>query len=523
MIAEDLRSRIRRLFFAEHWKVGTIAAQLGVHHDTVTNAIESSRFVNVQYRGHRDLLDPYKPFVNTTLEQYPRLRSTRLLEMIVGRGYTGTIYPLRRYVRDVRPVPRDEAYLRLVTLPGEQAQVDWASFGHIRIGRATRALSCFLLVLSWSRALFARFFLDQTLESFLRGHTWAFERMKGVPREILYDNLKSVVLERQGDIVRFNPTLLECAGHYHFAPKPCAVARGNEKGRVERRVRDLRESFFAARRFDSVEDLNAQLDTWTERVQRARLRPADAEARTVRDALLAEQERLLSLPEHPFPTAFVRAIASGKTPYVRFDRNDYSIPHTLVKRSLSLVASDTTVRILDGDDEVACHRRSWDAGATIEDERHLRALSEQKKRARELRGRHRLTTACPAAAAFLGQVALQGGHLGGTTSRLLRLLDQYGADGLDHALSEAHQRGAISAQSVAHILDQRRRAAGSPVPLDVILPDRPGVRDLVVTPHSLASYDCLARRDDTPPADDDGGGGDRGDEGGCSGTVGSVS
>jgi transposase len=501
MIDQELRSRIRRLFFAEHWKVGTIAAELAIHHDTVEAAIEIERFVNVSYRGRRELLDPYKTFVESTLEQHPRLRSTRLLEMIRERGYEGSVWPLRRFVSRVRPTSGREAYLRLVTLAGEQAQVDWASFGTIRVGRATRKLSCFLLVLSWSRALFARFFFDQTFESFLRGHVMAFEEAGGVPREILYDNLKSAVLERQGDVIRFHPRLLELAGHYHFAPKPCAVARGNEKGRVERRVRDLRESFFAARSFGSIEELNAALATWIDRVQRERRVPRDEEDRTVRDALIAERQRLLPLPAHSFPTELVKPISSGKTPYVRFDRNDYSIPHTLVEKTLTLAASETMVRILDGKDEVARHLRSFDAGRTIEDNRHIAGLALEKRKARELRGRHRLFEAAPHARAFLEAVALHGGHLGGTTSRLLRLLDDFGTHKLDAAIADALARGALSAQSVAHILDQRRRAAGEPLPLATILPDDPRVRDLRVTPHPLADYDVLARRGAGPSSD----------------------
>jgi transposase len=120
----------------------------------------------------------------------------------------------------------------LETLPGEQAQVDWGHFGPLQIGRARRPLSCFVLVLSWSRAMYAQFALDQTLESFLRGHVEAFTALQGVPRQILYDNLKSVVLERVGDHIRFHPRLLELAGHYHFLPRPCAVARANEKDRA---------------------------------------------------------------------------------------------------------------------------------------------------------------------------------------------------------------------------------------------------------------------------------------------------
>jgi transposase len=495
MISDDLRSRIRRLFYAEHWKVGTIAAELGVHHDTVALAIETARFNNTRFRATALLLDPYRDFIRQTLEQYPRLRATRLLQMIQDRGYNGSVFPVRRFVRAIRPRPKHEAFFRLTVLPGEQAQVDWGSFGKIRGGRGARFLSCFVMVLSWSRATFARFTLDQTLESFLRCHVEAFERLGGVPRSVLYDNLKSVVLERQGDLIRFHPKILELAGHYHFAPQPVAVARGNEKARAERKIRDLRESFFAARSFTSLGDLNAQLDDWIERIAHARRVPGSPD-KSVGQALIDERARLLPLPEHPFPTDHIRAVASGKTPYLRFDANDYSIPHTLIRKPLTLVASETTVRVLDGADEVARHPRSWDKGRQIESESHLAALAVEKRKAREHRGRNRLVIACPAALPFLTEAARHGVHLGGTTARLLRLLDQYGPAELEHALTEAHRRGAFAAQSVAHVLDQRRRARGAPIPLDMPLPDDPRVRDVTVTPHALERYDRIGRDGD---------------------------
>jgi transposase len=127
-----------------------------------------------------------------------------------------------------RAAARPEAYLRLETLPGEQAQVDWGNFGAVPVGGGRRLLSCFVLVL----AVYARFALDQTLESFLRGHVEAFTALGGVPRTILYDNLKSVVLDRVGDHIRFHPRVLELAGHYHYAPQPCAPYRGNEKAQA---------------------------------------------------------------------------------------------------------------------------------------------------------------------------------------------------------------------------------------------------------------------------------------------------
>lgn len=492
MITPEVRSRIRRLFYAEHWKLGTIAAELGVHRDTVALAVESERFVNVAYRASASILDPYMDFVRMTLEQHPRLRSTRLLQMIQQRGYTGSVWPIRRFVNRTRPVSH-EAFFRLSTLPGEQGQVDWGSFGSIAIGNTRRSLSCFVMVLSWSRAIFARFVLDQTLESFLRCHLAAFAAFEGVPRSLLYDNLKTAVLERVGDVIRFHPRLLDLAGHYHFAPRPVARARGNEKGRVERAIRYLRESFFAARTFHSLDDLNRQLDEWTVRVAHARIVPGDVDKRTVDVAFAEERPRLLALPAHPLACEYVHATSSGKTPYLRFDGNDYSIPHTLTRRPLTLVASDAVVRVLNGDDEVARHARSWERGRQLEDSRHLEGLADEKRRAREHRGRNRLMAVCSSAAPFLQKVALHGGHLGGTTSRLLHLLDQYGPNELEFALAETCRRGAFAAQSVAHVLDQRRRARKEPVPIPVVLPDDPRVRDLVVTPRSLGVYDALAR------------------------------
>jgi transposase len=502
MIDGAIVARIRRLFFAEHWKVGTIAAELGVHHDAVRRAIDIDRFATGARRVPASRLDPYKGFIAETLEKHPRLRATRLHEMLRARGYPGSAVQLRRYVATVRPVARAEAYLRLRTFPGEQGQVDWGHFGKLRVGSALRPLSCFVLVLAWSRAVFARFFLDQTLESFLRGHVLAFEALGGAPRTLLYDNLKTAVLERQGEHIRFHPHLLELAGHYHFAPQPCAPYRGNEKGKVERTIQYLRHSFFDARRFSTVDDLNAQLADWIARVAHARPVPGDPDKRLVRAALEEERTRLLPLPQNPLACDRVAAVSSGKTPYIRFDLNDYSIPHDRVGVPLTLTASESTVRIADATGAViATHGRSWGRADVVEDPSHLARLAAEKRRARDLRGRDRLRSVCKQADAFLDALARRGDALAATTARLGRLLDHYGAAELDSALADALSRGALSADSVAHVLDQRARARRAAPPLDVPLPDDPRIRDLRVTPHPLDAYDRLAARteDDHDP------------------------
>jgi transposase len=500
MMDAETRARIRRLFYAEHWRIGTISAELGIHRDAVRNAIETDRFVRGGTQIRPTMLDPYKGLVEKILDDYPRLRATRIFEMLRGRGYLGSVVQLRRYVSSIRPA-QTEAFLRLQTLPGEQAQVDWGNFGKIQVGSAKRSLSCFVLVLSWSRAMYARFALDQTLESFMRGHVLAFEALGGVPREILYDNLKSVVLERTGDHIRFHPRILDLAGYYHFAPKRCAPYRGNEKGKVERQIQYLRHSFFAARRFSSVEDLNAQLARWIAEIAHTRRAPGHADGRSVVDLLADERARLLPLPEHAMSCGRVLGATSGKTPYVRFDLNDYSIPHTLVRKPLTLVAEERTLRVLDGDIEVAQHARSYDRGKVIEIPAHVAELAREKRRAHDLRGRDLLRSACKHADELLDALALRGESLGGHTTRLTQLLDRYGAAELDRAIADALARGATGAASVAHILDQRARARKALPVLDATLPADPRVRDLRVTPHALDRYDELyaAKPDEVQP------------------------
>jgi hypothetical protein len=167
-----------------------------------------------------------------------------------------------------------------------------------------------------------------------------------------------------------------------------------------------------------------------------------------------------------------------------------------VRKPLTLVAEEHTLRILDGDAEVARHTRSYDRAKVIEIPAHIATLAREKRRAHDLRGRDLLRNACKHADALLDALALRGESLAGHTARLTKLLDRYGAAELDRAIAEALARGAPGAASVAHILDQRARARKAVPVLDAILPDDPRVRDLRVTPHSLASYDELY----APPA-----------------------
>lgn len=496
-IDPELQAQILRYHHVEKWRVGTIARQLGVHHSTVDRVLVQAGLPKAERASRPSMIDPYRAFIAEQLARFPTLTASALYAMVRERGYHGGPDHFRHQLALLRPRRPAEAYLRLRTLPGEQAQVDWGHFGSITVGRAKRPLMAFVMVLSFSRRIYLRFFVDARMANFLRGHQGAFEAWGGLPRVLLYDNLKSAVLERRGDAIRFHPTLLEFAAHYRFEPRPVAVARGNEKGRVERAIRYVRENFFAARPWRDLDDLNAQAAAWCEGVSADRPCPEDRSLR-VREAFAQEQPRLVTLPDNPFPTDEQETVRVGKTPYARFDLNDYSVPHTQVRRTLTVHASPTEVRILDGAKVLARHRRSYDKGAQIEDPEHIQSLVEHKRAARHHRGQDRLAHAAPASRELLGQAAQRGANLGSITAALLRLLDEYGAVELEAAIHEALGRGVAHPNAVRLALQRRREARDRPPPLPVALPDDPRLRDLAVRPHPLNDYDRLHGAEETP-------------------------
>ena len=487
-ISPELVAQILRLHEAEHWRVGTIARQLHVHHDAVRRVLVAHDRPASAAPLRPSRIDPYRAFLLQTLASYPTLSAARLHEMVAGRGYVGGASHFRTLIAQMRPKPPAEAFLRLRTLPGEQAQVDWGHFGLLEIGRARRPLMAFVMVLSYSRMVFLRFFLDARMDSFLTGHVLAFAAFGGVSRVVLYDNLKSAVLERRGDAIRFNPTLLALAGHYRFEPRPVAVARGNEKGRVERAIRYVRESFFAARKFTDLVDLNAQAAEWCRGVAASRSWPQD-QRQSVREAFEAEAPRLLTLPQQPFALGERVAVVVGKTPYVRYDLNDYSVPHTHVRCTLTVLADEHCVRILDGAVELARHARCWDRGATIEDAAHVQRLVEHKRAARAHRGFDLLAQVAPASSTLLQRAAERQHNLGSITAALLRLLDRYGAAALQAAILEAMARDVPYPNAVRLALERAREAAGLPPPVALVLPEHIVRRDRPVRAHDLASYD----------------------------------
>ncbi len=491
-VSKETELEILRLFHAERWKRGTIARQLSIHHGVVERVLLNNGIPLERMCLRRSMIEPYLPFVRSVLEKYPTLTGTRLHEMVKERGYAGGVDHFRDMLARHRARPAVKAYLRLKTLPGEQGQVDWAYFSRMKFGNVERPLYGFVMVLSWSRQIFLRFYTGLGTANFLQGHVDAFSEWNGVPRELLYDNLKSAVLERVGDAIRFNPRLLDLAAHYRFAPKPVAVARGNEKGRVERAIQYIRHSFFAGRQWSSLDDLNNQALAWCNQVAGARWCAEDREM-TVRDAFEREKSSLLSLPSNPYPANETATVSVGKVPYARFDLNDYSVPHEYVRKLVTVVADRHWVQIVDGTKEIAKHPRCYEKRRQIEIPEHIENLAEQKRKGKKGSGMNRLLNASPSARELLKSAAERGHSIGSLTAKLLSLLDMYGAAELDAAIATVVKAGASHCSAVSQALEQRRRRRGLVSPIALDLGHNARLSELVVKPHSLASYDTLSQ------------------------------
>lgn len=482
-------AEIIRLHYVEHWKVGTITAQLGLHADVVKRVLGLG-VPRAAPPPRSRLVEPYHDFIVEVLTQYPRLRATRVYDMVRERGFVGGVATVRRFVAAVRPPARREVYLRTEPLIGEQAQVDWAYVGKLPVPGGTRALWLFVMVLAYSRAMWAEFVLDLTVHSLTRSLVRAACAFEGSTRQWLFDNPKIVVLERQGEAVRFHPVLLELCGKMRAQPHLCAVRRPQHKGKVERAVRYLRDRFLAGRTIVGVDEGNAQLRRFIDTVAHQRPHPVVAQ-RTVGDLLAEEQTRLLALPA-PLPvTDHVQLVNLDRQAFVQLDTNRYSVPTPVAERQriVTLVADDRVVRVLDGTTPVAEHPRNWGRRQVIELPAHRAELVAQRRAARSLKGRDRLTAVAPAFGQVLARWTATGPSLGLRVTRAIKLLDLYGDEVFAAAVADLAHRGLADLGALAVACETHRKRRDRPVPVMADLATHAD-DDHVVIPHDLERYDA---------------------------------
>jgi transposase len=323
--------------------ISEAARQLGVHRGTVHRWIEEGLLdtdvdeIKVRYTPRPSVatkLDPYKPVLAERLREFPALTAARLLAEIRAAGYTGGYSQVRDYVRTLRPAPVTEAVVRFETPAGHQAQVD---FAHCKLPWGVRY--ALLVVLGYSRLLWVQFFPRQDLGTLVFGLEQCFATWGGVVRELLFDQMRSVLTRDDrliGGGLISNLEFLRFCRHYDVKAKVCRPYRAQTKGKVERPIRYLRESFLYGRTFLSDADLNAQVMHWLATVANVRVHGTTKAVPLERFAT-DEQPRLAALPPHAY-----RSLLLEQRPRIPSPTTSATslVPHVVVeRRSLATYAA----------------------------------------------------------------------------------------------------------------------------------------------------------------------------------------
>lgn len=452
-------AEIRRLYFVEGLSKRRIAKMMRVDRKTVSRAIRMDEYKakRVSSAVRPSKLDPYKKDIAELIERYKDISGQRVYEEIKKKGYTGEISILRDYLRRIRD-SRKEAYLRVETLPAEQAQVDWASCGSIKIGEHTRKLSCFVMVLSYSRMMYLEFTLSQRFEDFMRCHVNAFKYFGGVPSKILYDNLASVVLVRFGREIRFNPRFEAFSGYYLFKPVLCNPGMAHEKGRVENLIKYVKRNFMVGRVFRSFSDLKLQSMDWRDKVANVRIH-GTTHKRPV-DLYELEKEKLMKLPDKDYDTSIVIALKSTKDYRVKFDTNTYSVPFQYASKALTLKATPHKVEIYSDTKLIASHHRSYEKYLPIEDPKHYEGLLAMKKRAKRYKARDTFLGLGEGAEAYLCGMVASELNLSHHIEKILEMVDVYDKTEVLSAINHALKYGAFGYDYIKNIILQQRAKRG---------------------------------------------------------------
>jgi len=487
----ELWASIRRLYEVEKLSKSAIAARLHVHRQTVRRALASPQGPPVDARKPAckpGKVDAYDGYLGRRLKEYPELSAAKLLIELRRMGYEGGYTILKEHLRTLRP-EKPKAFLRLETQPGEFGQVDWANVGTIRIGNATRKLSCFVMVLSHSRMMYAELTLSQCLEDFLAAHVSAFRFFGGVPKKINYDNLKTVVLSRWGREIRFQPKFMDFAGCYLFEPVPCTVRAAWEKGKVESGIKYVRSSFLEGRPLLDLPTLRRDLAAWLEGQANVRIHGTTRERPL--DRFENERPLLQSLPAVDYDCAIVCSPGASSQALVQFQTNRYSVPHRHAHKTLTLKATGQTVCIYDGAQLLATHPRSYEKYRVFEQPEHYAGMLAQRKKARAAKQVEEFLALGPLCAEYLKGLSEAELSLPAHLDKILECVRDFGKPEALAAIAHALQFRAFGAAYVRNIILQRRAARGQSAPQPVILTKKPDWSNVAVEETDLGLYDEL--------------------------------
>lgn len=463
--------------------VSQIAQELALDSRTVSYWLAQDHFRPRTASKRPSKLDPFKQEMIRMLEKYP-YSAAQVMQRISNQGFDGGYSIVKDYVRTVRP-RRQPAFLKLAFAPGECVQVDWGSFGSVKVGQTSRRLSFFVMVLCYSRMMYVEFTVSQTMEHFLACHQRAFEAFGGVTQNVMVDNLKSAVLRRAlGQAPLLNPKYLDFANHTGFTIVPCGVGKGNEKGRVENAVGYVKKNFLAGLDIPDFSALAPAAKHWLDTIANVRVHGETRQKPL--DLWQKEKPYLSPLPINPFDIATVSQVRASRQFRITLDTNRYSVPAHYAGQTLTLKAYPDRLCVYMADKLIARHLRRYDRFLDIEHPDHPKPLLEQRKKARDQKIFMRFLTLSPQAEAYYQELAQRrlGPHH--HVRKIVALSDIYGTEAVARAMQDAFVYQAFSSDYIANLLEQRGRF--TPEPSALHLTRREDLLEVHLEPPDLSIY-----------------------------------
>lgn len=488
----------------QQWSARRIARHLGMSRNTVAQHLQPNNQLAQATAGKpaqtkASKLDPFKPLIDDWLAQDSRASSRLVFEKLQRvTGFDCGYTVVKDYLQAKRPRRNARAFVRMEPLSGERFEVDWAHFDTLDYGGDKRKLYAFCMVECHSRLLYVEFTHSQSLETFLRCHIHAFRFFGGVARECFYDNLATAVAERDGSLIRFHPRLFAFAKLYRFTPRACNVAAGWEKGKVERAIGYLRQSFWPLRSFRDLNDCNRQVCQWLEKT--ANIRKHSETRESPRDRF--RPECLRALPEIDTDYRDIATPVVHKDLRLRFDGNRYCAPPSVVGRRITLKADASTVTLYDQERELTAYPRCWARSQVIGADRFRNAILAQLPGAAKSAAQQRLLQLIgEGMEEYLRGISEHSNRpLHRQIQELLVLTRDFGPDAVAQAMRRALESKAFGSDYIANLLRQSLapRLAQPPMPLKQL-----SLLDLIPDPLSLAEYDSLLFPNSETKTEDD--------------------
>ena len=313
--------------YQKGWTISAIAEETGFDRKTIRKYINQSTLPEYPKRKGKVKKRKLEDYENYLLQRLKEgtTNCVVLLEEITSMGYQGKMTILRDFIKEYRQKPNKQSSIRFETPPGVQAQMDWAELGEHFIDGKFKRLYVFVLILGYSRMKYMEITTSMDLEHLMKCHMNAFAYFNGVPKQILYDNMKTVVTKHTPTEIRFNRKFEEFLAYYGVVPKACKPARPQTKGKVESAVGYLKKNFMQRKLEPSLVKMNESLQIWLDTV--ANKKPNQTTKEAPLERFHAEQEHLLNWNQRPiFPINKWAETTVNLQGLVDYEGKYYSVP-----------------------------------------------------------------------------------------------------------------------------------------------------------------------------------------------------